>query len=175
VLATIDSGTLLIDGSPLPVGPAHLPRGRDIHAAEPAAIVLADGTRLDVETGSRLAVSRGLAGGITVNLHEGQLQANVAPQGAGRRFVVQTPLGRVSVVGTRFGVRCGKERVQVYEKAEADSPVRSYEAEIMSVTVAVTEGIVLVHNGFEEARLGPDQQAILREHQPHIEVIGSAK
>ncbi len=101
----------------------------DAHGTAPATIgsrvpadsrlLLDEGTRADVrlEDGSTLALSDGAAVGVgehpgEVRLEHGRCVAEVAPQ-YGRRFLIATPTGEISVIGTRFMVAASAQSTEV--------------------------------------------------------------
>ncbi len=126
----------------------------------------ADGSGVVIQKGTRLAIEESNLGSKTVVLSEGRVEASVAKQTWGRRFEVSTPLGPVTVVGTKFSVSCGKEKVVVY----GNEGKAGMESEITVVTVRVTEGVVRVSNKSEEVRVGAGEVAVMREREPRIEV-----
>lgn len=103
-------------------------------AAHRQSLVLADGTKLDLNARTSLSVS--LHGEERrIELTEGEAYFQVAKDG--RPFFVQTPAGTVRVTGTEFNVR-------------ADTPG--------SLEVTVLEGSVAVAAGQGEHALRPNQQ-----------------
>ncbi|MDZ5633800.1 FecR domain-containing protein [Janthinobacterium sp. GMG1] len=75
-------------------------------------IVLADGTRIALNTASSIDV-RFDAGQRLVTVFKGEIMVTTAHDAAGRPFVVRTPQGRLQPVGTRFAVRVEGERTQL--------------------------------------------------------------
>ncbi|MNM94733.1 fec operon regulator FecR [compost metagenome] len=92
-------------------------------------IVLADGTRIALNTASSIDV-RFDAGQRLVTLLKGEIMVSTARDAADRPFFVQTGQGRLQPVGTRFAVRVQGERTQlgVFEGAVDIFPGRSSEA-----------------------------------------------
>lgn len=111
-----------------------------------ARLVLADGSRLDLERGMSGWLGRGFSGsdpaGRRVELFSGALTAEVA-KGKGR-FTVNTPGGNVTATGTRFWVRSGppegKEEDIVGRKEIVGGALAA------ALAVAVFEGSVLVQS-----------------------------
>lgn len=158
------------DGRPLAPGAAAA-RGQRWIAKEPSAVRLGDGSLVEAAAGTALSVERTLTGSTVVNLTDGEITLSVARQAAGRPFSVRTELGEITVVGTRFSVRFGQERLRVYE---ADgSQVRARDDRARVVQVAVSEGSVRVRNRHRhEVLLAPGQTATLRDQEPEIVVGG---
>jgi hypothetical protein len=96
---------------PAAVGAA-LVAGETVVAGASATVTWADGTALDLAAGTRLLVGAGDAGK-RVDLVSGGLTAEVAPQPAGRPFVLATANARVAVVGTRFTLSVGAGRTRI--------------------------------------------------------------
>jgi len=112
----------------------------------PATVQLPDGSTVRLNGGTRLTHSRGFSrlpglarGSRTVAL-EGEAFFDVVSDG--RPFVVETPLARVRVLGTRFSVR-------------ATDPA------LEGISVAVTEGRVEVVSGEDRAGAGSEARVRL--------------
>ncbi|PHV29403.1 histidine kinase [Janthinobacterium sp. BJB426] len=75
-------------------------------------IVLADGTRIALNTASSIDV-RFDAGQRLVTVFKGEIMVTTAHDAAGRPFVVRTAQGRMQPVGTRFAVRVEGERTKL--------------------------------------------------------------
>jgi hypothetical protein len=151
--------------------------GQVLVAKEDTKAEFADGSGVVIEKGAKLAIEETNLGSKTVVLTEGRVEASVAKQTWGRKFEVSTPLGPVTVVGTKFSVVCGKEKVMVFERTGEQVSRRAgeegkegKESEITVVRVVVTEGLVRVSNRSEEVRVGAGQSAVMREREPRIEV-----
>lgn len=170
VAVTMPYGLVVLNGEPLPPGGSTLPQGQTLDVPVVTRMVLGDGSQVDVEPGSRVALSTGLRGSVTMQLHEGEVNAHVSRQQVGHTFSVNTSLGRVTVVGTMFRVNVGRESVKVFESDAAGTSPRAYTDEIKTVQIVVTEGVVRVANAFEEVTLTANQQATLREGQNRIAV-----
>ncbi len=103
-------------------GPETIPAatGLDLRAGDalrlPAGSTIAfrypDGTRVEAEPGSRLALATE-AGAKRIALREGSLSAIVAPQPAGRPMTFATPHAEARVVGTRLALAAGKSETRL--------------------------------------------------------------
>jgi ferric-dicitrate binding protein FerR (iron transport regulator) len=104
----------------------------------PTSLVLATGTRLNLDGPGRVHV---LDGGLTqrLGLEAGRLTAEVAKLTPGRRFIVQTPDAEVEVKGTRFDVTV--------------APVSADCVPATQTRVMVREGVVAVRFAGVEQRL----------------------
>jgi hypothetical protein len=150
---------------------AKVPAGAQLVAQSEAKAMFADGSGVTIEQGARLAIQESNLGSKTVVLTHGRLEASVAKQTWGRTFEVSTPLGPVTVVGTKFSVDCGKEKVEVYEGQGKEK----HEGEITVVRVWVSEGVVRVSNRSEEVHVHAGQVAVMREKQPRIDLGDGTK
>jgi hypothetical protein len=168
---SVEYGMIVLKGSPLPADAASLPQGEAVDVPVVTRMVLHDGSKVDVEPGSRIALTSGMRGSVTMQLHQGQLDAQVTRQHAGQTFAVNTTLGKVTVVGTKFRVTAGKEAVEVYQSASDALEARRFAGEIDTVRILVTEGVVRVANRFEEVTLTANQEATLREGEHRIQVL----
>jgi len=112
--------------------------GEKIETGEGGSVVLAYGVGAKVEVGEmsrlrfeysvtnkRLPISK---------LEKGKLSAEVAKQPAGRPFIVETPHGRVTVLGTRFTLRV--------EESEGGKDQVTEQSQIPSTRLQVEEGLV---------------------------------
>lgn len=168
--ATVESGAVLLaDGSTVPVG-ADIPLDTQVHVAEPTDTRFIDGSKVSVQPASRVAFHRSYSGETTVELHSGELTAAVTPQAGGRRFQVRTPLGVVTVVGTKFTVTSRSDPVTVYQQGGAQTPGVGSAAEVRTVIVSVREGKVLVKNAVEEVLVSAGKKAVLHDQPPKIDV-----
>ena len=155
----------------LPRGAA-IPGGVTVTAIEPTSASLGDGSKVELTNHAQVRFGESFGGGNTLGLTAGELVASVAKQVNGREFVVQTPLGQVTVVGTRFSVTCEAEDVVVYQSAAGQVATQPRADVVHAVRVSVFEGIVRVSRRHDQVRLTADQSAILREGEPGIEVVG---
>lgn len=103
----------------------------DHHTAtgERRQIVLADASRIDLDTASAIAV-RFDAGLRHVRLLHGRMLVSTTVDAAGRPFVVDTEHGRLRALGTRFAVRQQEQQVQlaVFEGAVEIRPADASDA-----------------------------------------------
>jgi uncharacterized protein (TIGR03435 family) len=109
------------------------------------AIVLADGSRVEMRKDSELSLQQALDG-IRVHLDHGGVIVKAAKQRIGRHLYVQTRDVRVSVVGTVFFVN-----------AEAEGS-----------RIAVYEGEVRVQQGATETKLGPGEYVATNPAMPAL-------
>ena len=108
--ATVESATTLsaVDGQAVRVG-ATLTSGAELRGG-PAQVRLADGTRLWLDSGTRLSLTSnatmrgGGRAGVLVRLDDGAVGVSAKPQDSAAPLVVQTPLAESVVVGTTFRV-----------------------------------------------------------------------
>ena len=184
--ATVTQGALAtVDGQAIPVGSV-IPAGKTVLANQAVQTTFADGSAVEIQEHSRFSVVKSYQGSTTLDLASGSVEAHVAKQSPGNHFFVNTALGKVIVVGTRFSVTCSNDSVRVYpngvkpdksavatDGASAAASTAD-EGRVTAVTVRVTEGVINVQNNFETVRVGAGQAAFLRENQSHIEVVGDA-
>ncbi|MBF0246155.1 MAG: FecR domain-containing protein [Planctomycetes bacterium] len=148
--------------------------GSVLQTTESARAVLKDGSAIPLAPATRLSFHAPLLGGTGIRLLEGKLEAEVNKQQGLDTFRIDTPLGSVQVVGTRFSVSFRSEEVTIYKSENSLNSVEHSKMEIMRVEVS--EGVVRVSNRSETLRLGAGWRAELRQGQTHIEVepIGRA-
>jgi len=173
VPAVVSTGALVIADWPnVASGSVSVPRGQSLMTPQPATVVLKDGSQFQTDSGTEFVIRPSLAEGIKVHLRRGTLVASVTKQPDGRHFIVHTALGEVQVVGTQFSVRYADEPVTIYrsEQEGTSTSVQRYEDRIKTVIVAVTEGVVLVRNRHEQARVSAGRRATLRQDQTHIDL-----
>jgi uncharacterized protein (TIGR03435 family) len=109
------------------------------------AIVLADGSRVEMRKESELSVEQA-ADGIRIRLDHGGLIVKAAKQQMGRHLYVQTRDVTVSVIGTVFFVNAAEEGSRV----------------------AVYEGEVRVQQGATETKLGPGEYVSTSPTMPEL-------
>lgn len=132
---------------PLAVG-ALLPEGARLAVAAGAVVTLRlpDGSQLQLQGPADVALHELRAAqawqvhATRIRLERGRVDATVAPQRAGSRFDVRTPLAVAGVRGTRFGVALSEDGARF----AAD----------------VTEGAVAVAGGADALRLAPGEGAV---------------
>ncbi|MCX5662376.1 MAG: FecR family protein [Planctomycetota bacterium] len=168
----IDTGAVTISpsGSNLAKNET-IPQGTVIEAREETTAALPDGSRLTIDPQSRLAVQRSLSGDMTIDLQYGRITAAVTHQKSGHSFRVLTPLGQVTVVGTKFTVTSRNESVTVFENGGAVKEPQKSQAKVQAVVVEVLEGMVLVKNTRGEMLVGAGKKAVLRDEPPSIELL----
>lgn len=152
---TLPGGGILDAGSSVPDGVV-------LHATQPATTRFRDGSTVELAANTHVSFHRSAGGSVTVRLIRGDVVSTVTPRPPAEAFVVQTPLGQVTVVGTRFRVRCADE---------AGAPRAGGEA--VAVEVEVFEGVVRVKQAAQEARVGPGQRARL-QREPRGLVVSAA-
>lgn len=168
--ATVERGAVqLADGSTLRAG-ASIPHDTEVHVTETTDAGFSDGSKVSVHPDSRVAFHRTYAGETTIELHSGELTAAVTPQTGGRRFQVRTPLGVVTVVGTKFTVTSRSDPVTVYQQGGAQPSGVASKGEVHTVIVAVHEGKVLVKNPVEEVLVSAGKKAVMHDQPPKIDV-----
>ncbi|MDX2010632.1 MAG: FecR domain-containing protein [Myxococcaceae bacterium] len=89
-------------------------------AADGRALFQLGDDRVGVGPGSRLEVAAASARATRVVLSKGSVAAHVDPSRGARQFDVETPLGRVHVVGTIFRVEVGASLVVEVEKGTVE-------------------------------------------------------
>ncbi len=134
----------------------------------PSRIALPDGVQVQAEPETSLAFKRTMRT-TTVELNQGRITLDVAPQPAGHTVQVRTPLGTIRVIGTRFEVISASETAVEY-RDDGSGAVQSRPLDIASITVRVREGTVAIRTPADEARIHAGQQAVLRVGQPRIDV-----
>lgn len=126
-LSPLDHGGNLVAGDRVSAGPA-----------APAAVGLADGSRLTVDPGSSVALAS-LASTRRFVLRDGSVRADVSKLAQGERFVVETVDAEIEVHGTSFRV--------------ALTPPDAAPCEGSRTRVHVFEGVVAVRSRGAEVRL----------------------
>ncbi|MEO6277012.1 FecR domain-containing protein [Roseateles sp.] len=104
-------GPVSADGAPLRIG-ALVPEGAglEVGAQGFVSLRLHDGSLLQLQANSRSRLLRlrdlpaAQRRNILIELNQGRVDADVAPQSPGSHFQVKTPLATAGVRGTRFGV-----------------------------------------------------------------------
>lgn len=168
--ATIERGAVwLADGSAIPAG-LGIPNDTQVHVTELTDAKFSDGTKVSVQPDSRVAFHRTYAGETTIELHSGELTAAVTTQTGGRLFHVRTPLGVVTVIGTKFTVTSRSDPVTVYQQGGTQPSGVASAGEVRSVIVAVHEGKVLVKNPVEEVLVSAGKKAVMHDQPPKIDV-----
>lgn len=151
-----------------------LPENTLLVAREETSAVFNDGATALFDPDSRVIINRSLAGDTIINLQQGRVDASVPKQKQDRHFIVQTPLGDVRVIGTRFSVTTESEKVMVYENS-GEPLAHAYDTRVSAVTVKVESGTVAVDNHFDQVKITAGQCATMREGQKLIEVRGTAQ
>ncbi len=102
--AELIEGTLLVDGVQLAPGVigSRAERAEFVASGAGASLLLSDGTRLDLDPGSRLVLGHTAAGGRALTMHEGQIAAVVVPQPDGKPLELRGLHGTAVVRGTRL-------------------------------------------------------------------------
>jgi hypothetical protein len=163
-------GSVVYDDTTHPVPlDVKLPPHRSLVSTTPVRVRCDDGSDLMIAPQTRFELPIHYAEA-TVSLKEGEIDFSVTHQPGARRFRVQTPLGDIIVVGTRFRVTSRYEQVTLF-KNESKTEVPSGETtRLATVRVHVTEGKVLVRNRYQEAEVPAGTTALLRENQPMIDL-----
>jgi hypothetical protein len=141
-----------------------IPRRDMLIAREDTQTRFKDGSVLDIAKDTRFLLNES-HGDTTVELTRGAITASVTKRHRGKLFRIDTPLGRVTVVGTKFRVDAIDENVTRYQAGGAQP---SREA-VTSVRVEVFEGKVEVTNRYNRVKIEPGQIATLREG-PEIDI-----
>lgn len=151
-----------------------IPSGQRAIAVERTKLTFRDGSTLDIDKRSRVAIEEPVAGQVTVRLDAGGVTAAVTKRESGQTFGVITPMGQVTVVGTRFKVTCNGEDVRVFNNTpEQAATAAATEAVIEAVSVEVYEGTVRVHNQHNDVSVTTGQTAVIRDKPPTIDVVES--
>jgi len=148
-----------------------VPSGQRTIATKRTKLAFRDGSTLEVESRSRVTIDEPEAGKVTVRLQAGGVTASVTKRQQGQTFDVITPIGEVTVVGTRFKVACDSENVHVFQSIPGEASPQERRDAISAVTVTVFEGVVLVRNKREEVQVREGQYAIIRDNPPMIDVL----
>jgi len=175
----IEGAGVRVAGIDQAAGPVSLSRSTPVEFVARATLVVDDGSRLTFEPDAQAALIPAFLGASHWRLNRGSVTANIQPQIRGKQFRVETPVATVSVIGTRFEVRCDEEQVQVYQpQAATDANVAAASVDtpasvrtLKVVSVVVFEGVVTVHNNRDLVRLQAGQRATVREGQAMIEVV----
>ncbi len=172
--AHIREGALaLTNGKILAAGEA-IPGGVIVTTTLPTSADFADGSKVELGQETKLSFRESSGGTTTLTLNEGEVVASVAKQEGGKRFTVKTPLGEVTVVGTRFSVTCQKEEVTVCQSSPGQEAQQRRDL-VRAVRITVFEGVVRVRRLKEEALVDANQTAVLRENEPGIELSGERR
>ncbi|MCE9592283.1 MAG: FecR family protein [Planctomycetes bacterium] len=154
---------------PIPVGQV-LASGQRAIATKRTKLAFRDGSTLEIEGRSRIAVEEPVSGQVTVRLQAGAVTASVTKRKPGQTFGVFTPLGDVAVVGTRFSVACEGEDVEVFQNNPGLTAPHQSSATLRAVTVTVFEGIVRVNNRRDTVQVRAGHTATLHEDPPTIDI-----
>lgn len=116
VVALTGEATLLMDGQvhPLRLHDDVAP-GQSLHLMASGSVQLsgADGSTLDFDDAARVSVVPTKTSERRLVLEQGRVEALIATQPAGERFVVETPQVEVIVIGTRFTVTVAEQATAV--------------------------------------------------------------
>lgn len=111
--------------------------GEEVVAAAPRRMALGDRAEALMETGAAIAYSLDHDGKCHVVQRRGEVRYQVR---GGEEFVVETPAGRITVLGTQFSVEVEEMRATMRKKAAFGA------AATLLVTVALYEGHLLFEN-----------------------------
>ncbi|MHC4914356.1 MAG: FecR domain-containing protein [Planctomycetota bacterium] len=122
------AGSVRLAGNPLPV--EEIPNGSEVEVdpGGPAVVRLADGSRAELAAAAR-AVLHGPVGDVRQVLRLEEGKGTFTAERAARQFRVETPVGRVTVTGTKFSVELRELR------AKGDREMKGKLALAMAVTV----------------------------------------
>ena len=117
-------GEARLDGAVLYPGGCMPPGDALIVDAGSVELALADGSRVQLDEGTRLAIAASDRPGARLQLTAGRAEFEVEPQAEDAAFVVATPEGDIRVVGTRFEVSLPGQgiRIQVSEGSVVFEP-----------------------------------------------------
>lgn len=129
VIESASSGaTVTRDGGDVPVAGGLEIRSGDVLTTGSGAVAVftyeGEATRITLESGARLTVEHSFFGK-RLDLADGSLVAEVAPQGVGRPMILTTPTAEARVLGTRFRLNAskGRSRLEVFEgRVRFESP-----------------------------------------------------
>ena len=170
-VAQVSGGSLALpNGQRLPLG-AGIPSGVVLTVTEATHTQFADGSQVDLAKDTQVSFQESRHGETTIALTSGKVTASVAKQLPGNHFTVTTPLGAVTVVGTRFSVTCQSEDVVVYQSTAGETGAKQQTDVVRAMRVAVAAGVVRVQRQQEQVSLTANQTAVLRENEPGIEVV----
>ncbi|HVR82753.1 MAG TPA: FecR domain-containing protein [Planctomycetota bacterium] len=146
-VALISLGIALASRAPSSI----LRTGQTVSLDEPKVIALSDGSRMEAQAGARFAVESARH----VRLERGEAFFDIAK--SKDRFIVETPEGRIEVLGTSFIARVEEDGMNKMMVAAAGGVV---------VTVAVVTGTVLFRQspGDPVARVESGYEATARKN-----------
>lgn len=152
-----------------------LPSRQNIVAETEMKVKLKDGSTITVAPHSRFRVSTSWTGHTTLTLDRGEANLNVVRQSLGRTLSVETPLGSVAVIGTRFRVNSIDTDALVHEQSPGgNGEIRTYLEKVKAVVVAVFEGTVKAGAAHSEVIVHAGYTAVLRGTRAMIELYPSA-
>jgi hypothetical protein len=141
-----------------------IPRQIMLIAREDTRTGFKDGSALDITKDTRFLLNES-HGDTTIELKQGAITASVTKRDNGKVFRIDTTLGNVRVVGTRFRVDAINEDVTRYQAGAAQPSQET----VTSVRVEVFEGKVEVRNKYDRVSIEQGQIATLRD-APEIDI-----
>ena len=110
-------GRVVVDEEPRD-GASDLRSGQELTVSPRgwASVRMPDGTLIELEGGTRIALTRG-ENGLQLALHAGSLKADVRRQPLGQPLIIESSRSRATVLGTRLGFATadGSDRLEVSE------------------------------------------------------------
>ncbi len=128
-----------------------------------------DGSKIMFEAGSLFAFKHNFLGNKIIELKNGAISADVAKQPFWRTLIINTELGNIKVIGTRFDVKVSRTTEIIFEQKGSEIQQKQSD-KISSVLVSVKEGTVAVTCGKETIKLQAGSKAILEHNGIRKEV-----
>ncbi len=155
-----------LQGNILTVG-AKMPKELMLYAVDKCVAKYRDGTTIDFDSGSIFNFKHTIKGDKVLTLLDGGISAEVAKQRFWQNFTIQTDLGTVKVIGTKFDIKIAKVTTVVFVQ-EGTNVVSRQSSKTSSVTVSVKEGIVAVDNGKKIVKIKSGSQATIYSDRDDI-------
>jgi len=158
---TVESGQIVVRNG---VAVSELPDGVSFRVGGtlPAALRLADGSRVELVPGSE-GTCRGPAGKLRQSFVLTTGQGSFQVTNGGGRFRVETPLGRITVLGTEFSVALQPAETSKATSNQTENNMTNKMKAAMALAVAVTAGNVQLDIGGNTYTLGAGQTAYAAE------------
>ena len=165
-------GNALVDGSDAVIAQGkNLFRYKHFMAGKDTTLEFSDGSVMELLSNARFAYSKSVLGSETVSLGQGSASFVIKRRKPAQPFKVATPIGEITVIGTRFTVVVATDKVRVFETSSAVSMHRTYDDRVARVMVKVEEGTVGVSNHSQSIRVPAGQTAVIWRDKPWIQVM----
>lgn len=164
-------GTALIDGSDTVIAQGkNLSRYKHVMAGKDTTLEFSDGSIMELLSNTRFAYTKSVLGSESVSLTQGTASFMIKRRKQAQPFKVATPIGDITVIGTRFTVTVATDNVRVFETSSAGRR-ETYDTRVARVTVKVEEGVVGVRTRNQDTRVPAGQTAVIWRDQPWIQVM----